>query len=66
METALVCGYDADSVLQEKTRTIDDHLSIWGLIELWFSQAPTIASVHVSCYDSNDVLVHEYVVTAVS
>lgn len=65
METAVVSGYNAEDVLQEKTRTIDDHAGIWGLIELWFNQEPLIGTVKVSCYNSADVLLHEYLVSPI-
>jgi hypothetical protein len=65
METAVVCGYDAEDVLQEKTRTIDDHSGIWALVELWFSQEPPITSVTVTCYNSSDAEIHAFTITPV-
>lgn len=63
MDTALVCGYDADSVLLEKTRAMCDHAGIFGIIELWFSEEPIPTTIIVQCFDTADTLTHEYQVT---
>lgn len=66
METVLVSGFDADNALMEKTRTLDDHSGIWGVIELWFSQMPAPASIKIECFDSADSPLHSFTVTPVT
>lgn len=63
METALLSGFKPDDELVEKTRTIDDHGGIWGIIELWFGQDNNLQQITVDCFDSADALLHQFVVT---
>lgn len=59
MNTALITALDGDGVELHKTRTIDEHDTIWSEI-VRYLELEGVADVKVQRFDSTDTLVQQY------
>lgn len=65
MNTALIIATDAEDAVVDKTRTLDEHDTIWSSVVTWLA-TEGVAAVTVKRYDTSDTLVQQYVVTLVA
>lgn len=62
MNSALITAYDDADAELHKTRTIDDHDTVWSAVIAYMAENG-VGSVKVQRYDSGDALVQQYSVT---